>query len=87
MMMMMYNRPDDVITVKASELRRDLFRLLDLCLEQGTAIEVPRKGRLVRISAPRPRIKVADLPRRPGVVVHGDDLDRFSPAEWRPGDS
>lgn len=29
---------------------------------------------------------VADLPRRPGVVVDGDTLDRFSPAEWRPGD-
>ena len=86
-MMMMYNRPDDVITVKASELRRELFRLLDLCLEQGTVIEVTRRGRIVRISAPRPRIKVADLPRRPGVVVDGDDLDRFSPAEWRPGDS
>lgn len=83
---MMYNRPDHVITVTASELRRDLFRLLDLCLERGTTIEVPRWGRIVRIAALRQRIKVADLPRRPGVVVDGDDLDRFSPAEWRPGD-
>ena len=32
------------------------------------------------------RVAVADLPRRPGVVVGGDDLDRFSPAEWRPGE-
>ena len=84
---MMCSRSDDVITVKASELRRELFRLLDLCLEQGTVIEVTRRGRIVRITAARPRIKVADLPRRPGVVVDGDDLDRFSPAEWRPGDS
>lgn len=79
----MYDISDDVITVKASELRRELFRLLDLCLETGTEIEVPRRGRIVRIVAPRPRIKVADLPRRPGVVVNGNDLDRFSPAEWR----
>ncbi len=82
----MYDTSDDVITVKASELRQKLFRLLDLCLETGAEIEVPRRGRIVRIVAPRPRIKVADLPRRPGVVVNGDDLDRFSPAEWRPGD-
>ena len=79
----MYNRMDEVITVKASELRKDLFRLLDRCLEAGTAIDVPRKGRTVRIAALRRRIKVADLPRRPGVVVAGDELDRFSPAEWR----
>lgn len=79
----MYDISDDVITVKASELRRELFRLLDLCLETGTEIEVPRRGRIVRIVAPRPRIKVADLPRRPGVVINGNDLDRFSPAEWR----
>ena len=32
------------------------------------------------------RTTVADLPRRPGVVVNGNDLDRFSPAEWRPGE-
>ena len=50
------------------------------------AIDVPRKGRTVRIAALRRRVKVADLPRRPGVVVDGDELDRFSPAEWRPGE-
>ena len=81
----MYNNTSNaVITVKASELRRQLFRLLDLCLDAGTEIEVPRRGRIVRIVARRARLKVADLPRRPGVVVDGDDLDQFSPAEWRP---
>ena len=82
----MYKMSDEVITVRPSELRRDLFRLLDRCVEAGTAIDVPRKGRTVRIAALRRRIKVDDLPRRPGVVVDGDELDRFSPAEWRPGE-
>ena len=77
---------NNVITVRASDLRKDLFRLLDRCLEADTAIDVPRKGRTVRIAALRRRVKVADLPRRPGVVVDGDTLDRFSPAEWRPGE-
>ena len=80
----MYKSANDVITVRASELRKDLFRLLDLCLEKGTSIDVPRRGRTVRIAALPRRIKVADLPRRPGLVVDG--LDRFSPAEWRPGE-
>ena len=75
-----------MITVRASELRKDLFRLLDLCLEKGTSIDVPRRGRTVRIAALPRRIKVADLPRRPGLVLDGDRLDRFSPAEWRPGE-
>ena len=75
-----------VTTVKASDLRKGLFRLLDRCLEAATAIDVPRKGRTVRIAALRPRVKVADLPRRPGVVVDGDSLDRLSPAEWQPGE-
>ena len=75
----------EVVTVSACKLRRDLFRLLDRCLETGTEIQVRRRGRILRITALQPRLKVADLPRRPGVVVGGDDLDRFSPAEWRPG--
>ena len=83
---MMYMTSDNVITVRASDLRKDLFRLLDRCLETGTAIDVPRKGHTVRIAALRRRIKVADLPRHPGVVVDGDDLDRLSPAQWRPGE-
>lgn len=77
---------DHVITVRASDLRRDLFRLLDRCLDTGTVIDVPRNGRTVRIAALRRRVKVADLPLRPGAVVDGDALDRFSPADWRPGE-
>ena len=77
---------DDVITVNASELRRKLFYLLDLCLETGTEIEVLHRRRTLRIVAPVRRIKVGELPRRPGAVVDGDDLDRFSPAEWRSGE-
>jgi len=79
-----YMASNKVVTVRASDLRKDLFRLLDRCVETGTAIDVPRKGRTVRIAALQRRVKVADLPRRPDVVVDGDTLDRFSPAEWRP---
>ena len=40
--------------VKASELRRNLFILLDRCLETGEPIEVERKAGALRI-APRHR--------------------------------
>ncbi|MCK4514593.1 MAG: type II toxin-antitoxin system Phd/YefM family antitoxin, partial [Spirochaetaceae bacterium] len=71
-------------TVKASELRRNLFSLLDQCLSTGTPIEVPRKGGMVRIVPVSRRVPVAQLPRRPGAVVDAGTLDSFSPAEWKP---
>ena len=72
------------MTVKASELRKNLFGLLDRCLATGEQIDVPRKGGSVRIIAVRRRVPVADLRRRPDVVVDGDTLDSFSPAVWKP---
>ena len=72
------------MTIKASELRKNLFSLLDQCLETGVEIEVPRRGGMVRIVAVSRRLRIADLPRRPGAVVDGETLDAFSPAEWRP---
>ena len=68
--------------VKASEFRKDLFTLLDKCLESGEEIEIPRKGGMVLVSAVHQRIRIADLPLRPGRVFDGDSLDRYSPAEW-----
>ena len=63
------------MTVKASELRKNLFSLLDRCIETGEELEVPRKGEIVRIAAASTRVKIADLQRRPGVVVDGGTLD------------
>ena len=70
--------------IKASELRQNLFSILDRCLDTGEAVEVPRKQGTVIIQPFRARTKVADLPHRPGVLHDGDALDRFSPSDWRP---
>lgn len=72
------------MNVKASELRRNLFTLLDRCIETGESIEVHRKNGAVLIGPLRRRTRVADLPTRAGVLVDGDSLDSFSPAEWNP---
>ena len=72
------------MTVKPSELRKNLFVLLDKCLVTGEHIDVPRKGGVVRIAAVRRRVPIADLQRRPEVVVDGETLDSFSPAVWKP---
>lgn len=70
------------MTMKSSELRRHLFTVLDRCLETGEAVTIPRKSGTLRITPVRRRLNVAELPERPGVLVDGDGLDRFSPSEW-----
>lgn len=72
------------MTVRASELRRNLFTLLDRCIETGESLEVPRKAGTVVIAPRRNRLTVDALPSRPGVLEDGDSLDTFSPAEWKP---
>lgn len=72
------------MTIKPSELRRNLFTLLDRCLETGEEICVPRKDGIIRIVAAQRRLKVCELPERPGVLIDGEALDRFSPSEWSP---
>ena len=70
------------MTVKSSELRRNLFALLDRCLETGEPITVPRKTGALMIAPVHRRLKVSELSERPGVLVDGDSLDSFSPSRW-----
>jgi len=72
--------------VTASQLRANVYRLLDEVLETGTPIEVERKGRTLRIVAEQPRGKLDRLVSRrdyikgdPTSLVH---LDWSS--EWKP---
>jgi antitoxin (DNA-binding transcriptional repressor) of toxin-antitoxin stability system len=74
------------MAVTASELRANIYKLLDRALETGRAIEVERKGKILRITPPEPTSKLAGLPRRtefmrgdPAELVHMD----WS-SEWKP---
>ena len=70
--------------IGASELRKNLFSILDDCVDSGAQYEVKRKHGVVVLKAERRRLRVAELKPRPGVLVDGGTLDSFSPAEWRP---
>ena len=72
------------MTVKASEFRKNMFSLIDRCLETGEEVEIRRPKGVIRITPARRRIPIAGLTRRTGVLVDGGGLDTFSPAEWRP---
>jgi hypothetical protein len=70
----------------ASKLRANVYRILDEVLETGVAVEIERRGKILKIVAMEPRSKLANLKPNPGYlrsdpedVVHLD----WS-AEWRP---
>lgn len=61
-------------TVSASQLRQDVYRLLDQVLATGEPLEISRKGRTLRIVADRPVSKLDRIQARPDFVL-GDAGD------------
>lgn len=72
--------------VTATELRRNIYQLLDEVLETGTPLEVTRKGRVLRVvpleAAPRlERLRE----RRDAIRGDPEDLVHLDwSGEWRP---
>lgn len=66
------------MTVNASNLRKNIYRLLDHVLETGEAIEINRKGRRLKIIAEDQPSKLSRLTRHnclqcdPEEIVHLD---------------
>ncbi len=75
------------MTVTASELRQNIYRLLDRVLETGEPLEIERKGRRLRVIADDQPSRVAALRPHPDAVVGDpDDLVHVDwTGEWRPG--
>ncbi|MBI5017730.1 MAG: type II toxin-antitoxin system Phd/YefM family antitoxin [Deltaproteobacteria bacterium] len=74
------------MTVTASKLRENIYRLLDQVLDTGVPLEVERRGRVLRIVPAGPQEKLSHLVRRdaflrcdPDEIVHVD----WS-GEWQP---
>ncbi|MGQ0464770.1 MAG: type II toxin-antitoxin system Phd/YefM family antitoxin [Sporichthyaceae bacterium] len=62
------------MSVSPSELRANIYRLLDEVLESGIPLEVERNGRTLRIVPDEPRAKLARLVPHPDAIV-GDPED------------
>lgn len=76
----------DAMGITASQLRSDLYRLLDHVLDTGEPLVIERKGRRLRVVPDAPPSRLARLPRRPGFIV-GDPEDLVHldwSKEWRP---
>ncbi len=72
--------------VTASELRQNIYRLLDQVLETGVPLEIERRGRRLQIVPVGRRSKLDRVVGRPDFIV-GDpgDLVHIDWSEhWRP---
>jgi len=74
------------IRVSATQLRKDVYRLLDQVVDSGEVIEVRRKGKLIRIEPAGGGSKLKSLKPHPDAIcgdaeglVHMDWSDRWQP--------
>lgn len=62
-------------TVTPTELRSNIYKILDEILENGMPVEIIRHGRRLRIEPTEKSDKLARLVKRPETVIgHPDDL-------------
>ena len=73
------------MTVSASTLRQDIYKLLDHVLETGIPLEIQRnKGRL-RIVPVKKRSKLSNLKNRSTMKCNPEDFVHIDwSKEWRP---
>jgi prevent-host-death family protein len=74
------------MAVTASDLRANIYKLLDQALETGRPIEVERRGRILKITPEAPVSKLSRLPRR-DKFIRGDAADLVHmdwSSEWKP---
>lgn len=74
------------MAISATQLRADVYRLLDQVLETGQPLEIERGGKTL-VVAPKEEQSIWDrLPRREGAIV-GDPNDLVHidwSSEWNP---
>ncbi len=69
-----------------SELRADIFKILDQVIETGIPVQIERKGRIVRLVVDNPPSKLEQLVRRDD-FIRGDPDDLVNldwSGEWQP---
>jgi hypothetical protein len=74
------------MAITASELRQNVYRLLDEVLSTGRPLEIERNGQLLRISPALTTSRLERIAPRPDLIV-GDPDDFVSwdrSANWRP---
>lgn len=69
----------------ASELRADVYRVLDSVLETGLSVEIERKGRVLKIIEDKPVPKLSRLIKRRALGGDPDDIVHMDwSRHWQP---
>jgi antitoxin (DNA-binding transcriptional repressor) of toxin-antitoxin stability system len=73
------------MTIKASALRENIYRILDEVLETGVPVEIERRGKILRIAPAETRSKLDNLRPRPYLLTDPEELVHLDWSEdWRP---
>lgn len=71
--------------VTASQLRQDIYRILDRVIETGVPVEIERQGKILRIVPPEPSSRTAHLVRRKYLRIEPEDIVHLDwSGEWQP---
>ena len=70
--------------ITASELRSNLYRLLDQVVEEGKPLTIRRKGHVLKIVCEDGPTKLGGLPRHPCIAGDPEDLVHLDwSGEWK----
>jgi hypothetical protein len=73
------------MTLKASTLRENIYRILDEVIETGVPVEIERRGKILKIVPGEPKSKLANLQERPYLLTDPEELVHLDWSdEWRP---
>jgi len=66
----------EVVNVKYSvtQLRQDIYRIIDQVIETGIQVEIERKGRILRITPENPALKTDRLKSHDTVIGNPEDI-------------
>ncbi len=71
--------------VKPSQLRENIYRILDQVLDTGIPVEIERHGKLLRIVPVETRSKLDNLKPRPYLLSDPEELIHLDwSGEWQP---
>jgi antitoxin (DNA-binding transcriptional repressor) of toxin-antitoxin stability system len=73
------------MTITASKLRQDVYRILDRVLESGVPVEIERRGQRLQIAPSERSTRLERLKPRRFLRTHPDRLVHIDwSKEWRP---
>jgi antitoxin (DNA-binding transcriptional repressor) of toxin-antitoxin stability system len=71
--------------VTPSQLRADIYKILDKVLREGRPIEIKRKGAILKIIPPKPKSRLSTLKKRKICRVDPESLVHLEwEREWKP---